>query len=260
MDRSELIELFNREQRIEVRMPDVRVEEDGRVIRSIALSGEFGFILFSNLDEASADDVIREQVRFFQERGIDFEWKVFDYDRPADLRARLEAYGFEIGEPEALMVLPLDQDHKLLSQPVPAEIRKVTRDKEIDQIMVMEEEVWGEDHSDLGRELKLYLHKYPDYLSIYAAYEGGRPVSAAWSNLHHGSVFASLWGGSTLPVYRARGFYTGLLAARAQEAWQRGYRFLYVDASPMSRPILEKHGFQCLGFSYPCKFTSGTPA
>jgi hypothetical protein len=47
-----------------------------------------------------------------------------------------------------------------------------------------------------------------------------------------------------------------LLAARAQEARARGFSLLTVDASPMSRPILEKHGFQHLATSTPCKWSN----
>ena len=39
----------------------------------------------------------------------------------------------------------------------------------------------------------------------------------------------------------------GLQASRVkQEAIQRGYRFLMIEASPMSRPIVAAHGFQLL--------------
>jgi hypothetical protein len=49
-----------------------------------------------------------------------------------------------------------------------------------------------------------------------------------------------------------------LLAVRAREARQRGFRFLHVDASLESQPILAKHGFRVpatvlwlVGFSRP---------
>ncbi len=57
------------------------------------------------------------------------------------------------------------------------------------------------------------------------------------------SPFASLWGGSTLASHRKRGFYTALLAVRVQEAIRRGARYLTIDASPMSRPIVARFGF-----------------
>ena len=55
--------------------------------------------------------------------------------------------------------------------------------------------------------------------------------------------FASLWGGGTLPAYRGRGLYRGLVAHRAAEALRGGYRFLTIDArDATSRPILERLG------------------
>jgi predicted acetyltransferase len=63
-----------------------------------------------------------------------------------------------------------------------------------------------------------------------------------------------MWGGATLATHRGKGYYTALVAARLQEAMQRGARFLFIDASPMSRPILERRGFVFLGFSKPCVF------
>ena len=58
-----------------------------------------------------------------------------------------------------------------------------------------------------------------------------------------------MWGGSTLPLYRRRGLYTALLALRVQEAIRRGYRFVAIDTSPMSRPIVEKHGFRLITYA-----------
>jgi GNAT superfamily N-acetyltransferase len=66
-----------------------------------------------------------------------------------------------------------------------------------------------------------------------------------------GRQFAELYGGSTVEEYRGRGLYSGLVRARAQEARARGVRFLAVDTSPMSRPILEKAGFTFLAHTQP---------
>lgn len=41
---------------------------------------------------------------------------------------------------------------------------------------------------------------------------------------------------------------------RAQEARARRVRYLTVDASPVSRPILVKFGFELLAYTYPCKW------
>lgn len=89
---------------------------------------------------------------------------------------------------------------------------------------------------------------------MYVAYVDGQPATAAWMLFPPHSQFASLWGGSTLRRFRRQGLYTALLAARAQEARARQVRYLTVDASPMSRPILEKFGFEVSAYSYPCKW------
>ena len=62
----------------------------------------------------------------------------------------------------------------------------------------------------------------PDLISIYCAYVDGTPVSTAWIRFHPGTHFASLWGGSTVRLFRKRGLYTALLAVRGREA--RGTR------------------------------------
>ncbi|MFG6149265.1 GNAT family N-acetyltransferase [Halobacillus sp. B23F22_1] len=93
----------------------------------------------------------------------------------------------------------------------------------------------------------------PDSLFLYGVYEEGRLVSGAWMYVEKGTSFASFWGGATLPEYRGKGFYSSLLAVRAGKAYEKGCRYMTVDASPMSQPILEKHGFTCLAYSYGCQ-------
>ena len=256
MDQAELLAIFDREQRIEVQVPGVIREDTGRVIRNRGLHERSGFIVYSALDEERADAEIEAQVAFFASLGVPFEWKVYSHDRPADLRERLAARGFAIEEPEALLVLDLENAPDFYGSAVLSDvIVRITDPDGVGEIMRMEEEIWHDSHEWLGDRLVRDLETTPDLLSIFAIRAEGRAVSAAWIYYHPPSQFASLWGGSTLPAYRRRGYYTALLVARAREARQRGYRFLTVDASPMSRPILEKLGFQYLGFSTPCKWS-----
>lgn len=84
---------------------------------------------------------------------------------------------------------------------------------------------------------------------MFAIYKNGRCVSAAWMHYLEPTSFCVLLGGSTLPGFRQHGYYTKLIQARAQEAKARGFRYLTIDASSMSRPILEKHGFLCIDTS-----------
>ena len=153
------------------------------------------------------------------------------------------------------MVLDLETAPASLFEPVTADVRRLIGPALIDVVIQIMDEVWDEDHEGLGEFLADELTHHGDYLSIYLAYTGGIPACAAWVRFQKGSQFAELWGGSTLAEYRKRGLYTALLAVRAQEARQRGVRYLTIDASPMSEPIVAKYGFQQLAVSYPCNWT-----
>jgi len=254
MDKTELLEIFTRQQRVEVEYPDLKREVEGSVIRHISLAGEDGFVIHSRLDEESADAAISAQIARFQTIPQDFEWKVYDYDTPKDLIDRLRRRGFEVGDPEALLVLDLRDGPESLDRPVPPSVVRITDPGEVDDLVALENAVWDTDHQGLGELLKRDLQERPEMVSVYISYQGQHPASAAWIYFHAGNSFASLWGGSTLPQFRNQGHYSLLLAARAQEARLRGFSLLTVDASPMSRPILEKHGFQYLATSTPCKW------
>jgi GNAT superfamily N-acetyltransferase len=151
------------------------------------------------------------------------------------------------------MLLDLETEHRERSQPavwsaeskdaVPVEIRQITDPAGLDKVVQVEDAVWNESHAWIADELGRELVLPGEPLLMYLAYAEGVPAAAAWIRFHAGTDFAALFGGSTLPQYRKRGLYTTLLNVRAQAALERGYRFLSVDASEMSRPILEKHGF-----------------
>jgi GNAT superfamily N-acetyltransferase len=79
----------------------------------------------------------------------------------------------------------------------------------------------------------------------------GEPVSGGRVDLEPGKDFAGLFGGCTLPAFRGRGLYRATVAERARIARERGYRWLFVDALPTSRPILERLGFERLTTTTP---------
>ncbi len=255
MNIDQLIALYTQDQRVNNAFPDGRREVLPNLIRhvSTAEDGE-GAIVYSQLTQANADAVIAEQIAWFTAQGQSFEWKAYDYDTPPDLVNRLAAHGFVIEERESVMALDLAHTPATLRQPPAHRVQRLTTPAELSSVRAIEEAVWGGGFRWLEEFLSHALQNYPSQMSIYLAYVGDIPASAAWIYYPTESRFASLWGGSTLEAYRAQGLYTALLAVRAQEAISRHVEYLTVDASPMSQPILEKFGFVKLAETFPCKW------
>jgi ribosomal protein S18 acetylase RimI-like enzyme len=257
MDRSEVLAAFNQQVR-QSTSPDgtgARFEADAHVVRRIAQPRLGGSgVLWSSLDAGSADEVIAAEVRFFGERGEQFEWKLYSYDEPADLPDRLAAAGFVPGEPESLMIAAIAEiSDELGSAELPP---GVTLDRTADEAGVarltrVHELVFGSDESELGASLREQLARAPETIDMVIAMAGEEPVSAARTDFLAGTQFAGLWGGGTLPQWRRRGIYRALVRHRAELAAERGYTYLTVDASEESRPILERIGFERLAITTP---------
>jgi GNAT superfamily N-acetyltransferase len=259
---AQLLAIFDQQQRQEVEFFDARREVLARVVRLIPIEGPSGggAVIYSCLNADNADAAIREQTLYFDSQGLDFAWKVYDHDTPADLQTRLAAHGFEPEDPEAVLVLDLEDAPPILWQPITHDVRLIEDPARIDDVMAVQEGVWEKPFPWLAEHLKVELGKGGELIRVYVAYVDGAPASTAWIRLHPPSRFASLWGGSTLPDFRKRGLYTALLAVRAQEARRRGARFLTVDASPMSQPILEKLGFRCISHARDYNWHTSRPA
>ena len=237
MDIALTLELFDRQMRRDVEP----AERDA--LTTLALGDGWSGVVWSRLDESTADAAVTKLVARL--RGFDghAEWKLYGYDRPDDLAQRLVAAGLEPLDEEAVLVAELcalDLDALL---PVGVEVR-VAGDAEAVAVWVeVNELVFGERHNGVGRLLLRALERErPRDLGVIA-YAGGEPVSAGRIEFNERSEFASLWGGGTLAPWRGRGIYRATVLERARLAHERGYRFLQVDALPASRPILERLGF-----------------
>ena len=133
---------------MDVIYPNMRREVMSNLVRHIDKSGDGeGLIIYSQLNEANAEDTIHEQVSYFESIGQDFEWKVVDYDKPLDLKDRLGSYGFIVEEVEAIMVLDLEGAPDVLWQPVLHETPDRSLGIEIPDILTVERQVWNEDVS-----------------------------------------------------------------------------------------------------------------
>jgi GNAT superfamily N-acetyltransferase len=220
------------------------VERDGPVLRFTMKRG--GFIDYRDLgglDGLELDELIARQVRVFAERGERFEWKLHAHDLPADLTQRLLAAGFVPEETETVVIAPVDAVLGEPRLPDGVRLREVTERADFDRIAAMEEAIWGDNRDWLADSLEGEHAADPSALTIVVAEAGNDVVCAGWVRFADGTDFATLWGGGTLQEWRGRGIYRAVVAYRANLAAARGFRYLQVDASDDSRPILERLGF-----------------
>ena len=150
------------------------------------------------------------------------EWKYYSHDGP-ELRERLLAAG----------LVPEDEETVVVAEA--ASIPPPPADVELREDLAAFKELAAQ---IFGRSYDIDANAVP-----VVAYVDGKPVSAGRVDLDPDVEFAGLFGGVTMPEYRGRGLYRATVARRAELARKAGYRFLYVDALPTSRPILERLGF-----------------
>jgi GNAT superfamily N-acetyltransferase len=159
------------------------------------------------------------------------EWKLYGHD-PEGLAERLLAAG----------LVPEDEETVLVAEAAaipPTEVEVATA---TDAYVDLAAQVFG-------RRFGL-----PRNAVAVVALVDGVAVSGGRVDLEPGKDFAGLYGGVTLPAFRGRGLYRATVAARARIAREHGYRWLFVDALPTSRPILERLGFERLTTTTPYVF------
>jgi GNAT superfamily N-acetyltransferase len=242
-----LLQAYNAQLRAHVhdRLPgSVQTEWDGPLLRTVGFGGR-GFVEYrdlAGLDGEELDSLIARQATVFAERGEPFEWKLHGHDRPADLPDRLLAAGFVPEETETVVIGRVDAIAAEPTLPDGVVIREVREPGDFARIAQLEEAVWQKDHSWVD-DLAAERAADPDGLRLFIAQAGDLTVCAGWVRFPSGTEFATYWGGATLPAWRGRGIYRALVAHRATLAADRGRRYVEVDASDDSRPILERLGF-----------------
>ncbi len=198
------------------------------------------------------DTVIAGEREFFAGRGQRVEWKTYSYDPPADLGERLTAAGFVAEELEALILGDAEAVAVDVELPAGLSIRAIRDERDLERVADLHDLVWPGTRwvtARFGEEMRAR----PDLVQgcVVEASEDGPVLCASWLRLVEHSGFGGLWGGATHPDWRGRGLYRATVAHRARIALAAGYPFLRVDASPHSRPILERAGL--------CQVATTTP-
>jgi GNAT superfamily N-acetyltransferase len=239
---------------------DVPTSHDGPVVRvEYSNRGFVSYRSLEGLDGAELDALIARQRDYFAAKGQPVEWKTRGHDLPADLPERLTAAGFVPEDRETVVIgESADIVERLAGRDSVAgvTIRRTEDRADFERIAAMESTVWDQDWSWLTDDL---VRRHATGLTeIFVAEADGEVVSAAWAVCKKNTDFTGLWGGSTLAEWRGKGIYKALVAVRAARAVELGYRYLQVDASDDSRPILQRLGFLAVTTTTPYVYTPGS--
>ncbi|WP_238163946.1 GNAT family N-acetyltransferase [Kribbella pittospori] len=252
-----LLAVYDEQMRGTSETADVPTSWDGPVIRvEYPSRGFVSYRTLEGLDDAEVDALIARQRDFFAAKGQAVEWKLRGHDLPADLPDRLRAAGFVPEDQETVLVANSSDIAERLRGRATVEgvtIGLVNDRADFERIAAMESTVWNENWSWLADDLD--RRHATGLTDIYAAEADGEVVSAAWAVYKKGTEFTGLWGGSTLADWRGRGIYKALVAVRAARAVELGYRYLHVDASDDSSPILQRLGFLAITTTTPYVYT-----
>lgn len=207
------------------------------------------------------DPILRQldQERRTLSRGGEIEILPHSHDRPTDLLDRLRRQAFDIGPPEAVMVLDLQDPPPSLTSPSPHAVVRVDRIEQVDLFRRAAEAIFAKDYSFTSGELADAIRAGSEEHRGYMAISHGVAVSIGRLYTHRNSTFGGLYGGGTLNSHRGRGFYRAVIAARACDAIRLGARYLIADALPTSQRILTRLGFEHAADTWPCVWKPPKP-
>jgi GNAT superfamily N-acetyltransferase len=214
-------------------------------------------LTFTALAPDEADAFIASVIAQADASGRALEWKTYGFDTPPDLIARLQRAGFEPDDAETLMIYPLAKfaaRQALAKNSTSANwrVEKVTTARGISHIVSLQETIWGRTFP--GLLARLLEDWEGGAQQFYCAYAGDAPIGSGYIEYLAGSAFPELHGGAVLPAYRGQGLYGALFDVRMVDAIRRGFEWIAVDASSMSRPILEKIGFEPVCATRPMRY------
>lgn len=236
--------------------PGAWKEQDGPLLRVVGMRQ--GFLLGPRelgVNGAELEELIERQRAYFAARGEPVEWKTHSHDLPADLPGRLRAAGFTPEPPETIVVADAERIAALAPRLAPeVTLRSVTELPDLRRLVAMQAAAFGRQRPWRAEELARQLAAAPE-TAVLVAEVNGEIVSGARLTIDTGTDFAGLWGGATLAEWRGRGIYRALVAERARLAAARGTRYVYVDASADSAPILRRLGFHAITTTTPYVLT-----
>jgi hypothetical protein len=205
--------------------------------------------------EAEADERIEATIESFRTQGHGFQWWVTPYDRPADLRERLERHGLvRAGGYEKMVRRQLADLSDIPWNPDLDVVAVDGTDEAIFQATMHVIAVSFNEPPEHAAEFAAHWRErlqdtnWREKNPIFLARVGGQPAGAARIALQ--GPMGYLVAGSTLPEFRGQHIYSTLLRHRLQVAHARGFNLASLDAGPMSRRVVERYGFLPYGTTH----------
>lgn len=216
----------------------------GPIVREISPDGSQVRIVYSACSDTDLTTIVRREASRAFDMGADFEWKLYDHDRPPGIQTALLQAGLIAEDRETVLALDLHQLPEGLESAMretsPAVRASVAQLADYAQIALQ----IGRSGVDAERSrLATTMTQDPDSLQVHIVYVDGSPVSAGRLLLDRPSAAAELAGGRTVPAHRRRGHFTKTVLSRIAAAIEAGAETLWVDALPTSAPVLTKLGF-----------------
>lgn len=202
------------------------------------------------------DDVIREARATFGQRGLPMAWILDPDTRPFDFAERLIAHGARPdphGVESKVMVLPSDA---AVDAPSVAGLRLIDALADPEAFQQADranteafgaESLGDDDNRVAARERRRRNLVATGNRYLLLASVDGEPAGSGSLGLYPPGG-AKMNGGAVRPKFRGRGIYRALVAARVEIARRAGVPGLSVWGGDMSRPILERLGFQVVGW------------
>jgi GNAT superfamily N-acetyltransferase len=213
----------------------------GGVLR--ATQGDDHFIGWWDFSSDRMTQIVAREAARQRATGGDLRWTVCAHDRPEGLERALADAGFEDQGVEHLLVLDASAA-ATLERPPGVDVRQVVTEQELETYVAVVRRAFG--GQDWAAK-EFYLPRLRDpTMTLLLAFVGGEPVASGRLEAPKDCPFAGLNDGGVVPEFRGRGLYRALVADRAAEAVRRGARYLVVNAWEMSKPTLERLGFQLL--------------
>jgi GNAT superfamily N-acetyltransferase len=191
------------------------------------------------------DEVLAEVRALLRERGRpSTQWEVGSSAEPENLVELLLARGVVRDDDPFAVALVLTRE------PPPAVpglvARRVETFEEYATANAVQWSAFGESDERIEESRRLLEQRWRDTPNVmHAVWLDGKLVCTGSSApTEHGLL---LYGGATLEAARGRGAYRALLRARWDEAAARGTPALITQGGSMSRPILERLGFERVG-------------